>query len=865
MLFIPALASALLAVVPVQRAETPPLFAQTGATLMIDAAFSARIRTTGDVVAMPALELGDGSVIALQLERFHVVDPLIDVRIGGSIAPNLADAMRSVQHFRGTVIGEPGSLAYLAVSDRGAAGIIDRGVGRGRHTLRSTTIAGPGLVSGPARFDVSIGISAPEVPLCGTLDQDLGGGGIAGFGAIPPGTRPTIETAVDTDWEYFHIFDDATAAAEYVAALYGAISAIYERDVGARVSIVFTRFFDTEKDLFNEFDPLGEFRDWWNTNMTDVDRDVAHFLTGRRNLPYGGVAWLNATCGEFGYAVNGHIIGSFADPVGTHPGNWDINVTAHELGHNVGSLHTHSYGLDECANGQVARGSIMSYCHINSGASANIDLNFHRVCADEMTLFITQATCLESDCDGDGATDAEEIAANPRLDSNGDGIPDACQDCDGDGVPDPVAIAAGSVADVDGDGRPDGCEADCNANGVPDSLDILNGTSLDAYGNGIPDECEPDCNGNGQSDYTDIQLDMSIDRGRDAVIDACQDCDGDGVTDLVDLDGGLSIWTGDELGAVRELHPRSSVLLKSVTVDAPIYDLAIGPDGLLYASAGRMLHPIERATGAVLPPIIQLPGADAEVRGLAFGADGSLYVARAPEGVGKHALDGSLLSFLGGASGAAPDPRDVAIRADGRIVVTCGDGTIRQFFPNGAASTTIDGSAQPHDFIGVIETPDAQSLIVASRAQFGLLRFDATTGAALGRFDVQSSNLLSSPWGLALSASGTAILATSATSSSSLNGFNVETGYAERTYRSYPADAGPARAVIVAPLSSTDQNGNLVPDACEGVIGDLTQDGVVNGADLAILLGAWGGPGGDLNGDGVTDAQDLAILLGAWT
>jgi hypothetical protein len=47
---------------------------------------------------------------------------------------------------------------------------------------------------------------------------------------------------------------------------------------------------------------------------------------------------------------------------------------------------------------------------------------------------------------------------------------------------------------------------------------------------------------------------------------------------------------------------------------------------------------------------------------------------------------------------------------------------------------------------------------------------------------------------------------------------------------------------------------------------DLNGDGVVNAADLGILLGAWGTSGpGDLNGDGVVDAQDLGILLGAWS
>jgi hypothetical protein len=45
---------------------------------------------------------------------------------------------------------------------------------------------------------------------------------------------------------------------------------------------------------------------------------------------------------------------------------------------------------------------------------------------------------------------------------------------------------------------------------------------------------------------------------------------------------------------------------------------------------------------------------------------------------------------------------------------------------------------------------------------------------------------------------------------------------------------------------------------------DLNGDNIVNAADLAGLLGAWGTSGGDLNGDGTTNAADLAGLLGAW-
>ena len=48
---------------------------------------------------------------------------------------------------------------------------------------------------------------------------------------------------------------------------------------------------------------------------------------------------------------------------------------------------------------------------------------------------------------------------------------------------------------------------------------------------------------------------------------------------------------------------------------------------------------------------------------------------------------------------------------------------------------------------------------------------------------------------------------------------------------------------------------------------DLDGNGSVDGADLGLLLGAWGpaaGNSADLNGDGFVDGADLGLLLGAW-
>jgi uncharacterized membrane protein len=51
---------------------------------------------------------------------------------------------------------------------------------------------------------------------------------------------------------------------------------------------------------------------------------------------------------------------------------------------------------------------------------------------------------------------------------------------------------------------------------------------------------------------------------------------------------------------------------------------------------------------------------------------------------------------------------------------------------------------------------------------------------------------------------------------------------------------------------------------CPADLSPAGGDGIVDGADLGVLLGSWGGPGADLNGDGITDGADLGELLGGW-
>ncbi len=89
-----------------------------------------------------------------------------------------------------------------------------------------------------------------------------------------------------------------------------------------------------------------------------------------------------------------------------------------------------------------------------------------------------------ADCDGNGQPDSQQIAADPSLDCNYNGVLDPCEvggnkDCNGSGLPDLCDIYNGT-------------SPDCQPNGTPDECDIASGAVPDRNDDGIPDDCQPD-------------------------------------------------------------------------------------------------------------------------------------------------------------------------------------------------------------------------------------------------------------------------------------------------------------------------------------------------------------------------------------
>jgi len=204
--------------------------------------------------------------------------------------------------------------------------------------------------------------------------------------------------AIEMDYPCYQIFNSLDEAKEYPFILFGAISGIYERDIQSHFNVSYLHIWTTNDPYTFEYGELcdcdecalEQFRAYWNANFGGVSRNNAVMLCGELG---GGCAWVGQLNSSYSYAVC-DIDGILVLPIPFNsPDNWDAIVTAHEIGHNYNSKHTHCYNpeIDKCYNQEggcyngpviATHGTIMSYCHLNLGYSA-IDMEFHSRCINE--------------------------------------------------------------------------------------------------------------------------------------------------------------------------------------------------------------------------------------------------------------------------------------------------------------------------------------------------------------------------------------------------------------------------------------------------------------------------------------------------
>ncbi|MAC18572.1 MAG: hypothetical protein CMJ23_02645 [Phycisphaerae bacterium] len=363
--------------------------------LEIDPVILSRIRESAEVASR--VLLGDvllpGNIrVDLELDRIPTEAPgaqLVVMNDRGRSRPVALDSFESTIALGGTVIGDPDGEAFIAFGPVGLEGWIRHdGVSYSlsdgpRNGIPMLTRMDSMPPLDPALLDNFCGTDLLEGPTLPGIRPVLAGeappmGGIAGIDEEP---CRRIRMAIDTDNEFLGLFGgDVQGAASYISTLCAASSFIYRRDLNTVLAPTWVRLWIASDpwDAGSTGDQLNQFRNYWQGNQNNVSRDLAHFLSGR-GLG-GGVAWLPGLCGSYGYGLSANLGGGFPYPIENNNGaNWDLMVFSHEVGHNCGAPHTHSIGVDGCADGDcsvVPNGTIMSYCHLCDGGLANMRMEF---------------------------------------------------------------------------------------------------------------------------------------------------------------------------------------------------------------------------------------------------------------------------------------------------------------------------------------------------------------------------------------------------------------------------------------------------------------------------------------------------------
>ncbi len=201
---------------------------------------------------------------------------------------------------------------------------------------------------------------------------------------------------------------DVTKTMNWLTAIHNNIATLYSNDY-ISTSMAKVMIWEVQDPYTGDFNAqLNKFR----ATRTTFDGDFAHLV----NFPSStSVAFLNSLCSKNRYAYSGINMSYGNVPVYS----WTIMAMTHEMGHALGSPHTHAcawngdgtqidgcgaqagYPDGTCAIGPIPyteKGTIMSYCHLVGGVGINFSNGFGEQPRNLIRATIDGKICLSTDC-----------------------------------------------------------------------------------------------------------------------------------------------------------------------------------------------------------------------------------------------------------------------------------------------------------------------------------------------------------------------------------------------------------------------------------------------------------------------------------
>ncbi len=360
---------------------------------------------------------------------------------------------KKIVFYRGVVDDMPNSLVSITILEDGIIGVIS--VDGINYNLGQIKDAKTHILY------KSTDLSIPSTFICGTSDLTL-----EELEAKPEIQNPSnldktvqcVRLRVEVDNGLTSVLGGNTNSVNYVAGLFNEVLTLYANDnIDMLVSEVF---------IWEGSSPYsggaGNILDQMTNDSPNAD--LTTLLSTQSN---GGIAYLSGLCSS-SFGNNFNSVDGFYNNVPSY--SWDVNVVAHEIGHNLSSDHTHACSwngnntaIDGCgpdagysegcdaalpSNG----GTIMSYCHLTN-VGMNFNLGFGTQPGNRIRNYINNSFCLGTSC-----SPADPSCDDGIMNGNETGI-----DCGGDCTPCPTCddgIQNGTETDVDCGGACTPCNCD---------------------------------------------------------------------------------------------------------------------------------------------------------------------------------------------------------------------------------------------------------------------------------------------------------------------------------------------------------------------------------------------------------------------
>lgn len=316
-----------------------------------------------------------------------------------------------IAHYRGVVAGDEHSVVAISVMNGEVMGAISSS--RGTFSLgrleAGSKAAGRHLLYRDDDLLVQANSTCETAtPPLSAKDRALMASIAAGEAGQRSKSTNCVRVYLELDYTLVTEKGGAAGAMNWMEAVWNQVATLYQNEnITTELSQVFAWTTNDPYPTNSTSSALNYFR----ATRTNFNGDLAHLIS--RGAPAGGgIAYVNALCTNTNYAYS-YVYGFYSNvPVYS----WTVNVIAHEMGHNLGSFHTHDCvwngnntpidgcgpqagyaGIGNCAAAPLppsGGGTIMSYCHLLGNVGIGLANGFGPQPGDLIRARVDAASCL---------------------------------------------------------------------------------------------------------------------------------------------------------------------------------------------------------------------------------------------------------------------------------------------------------------------------------------------------------------------------------------------------------------------------------------------------------------------------------------